>query len=73
MVARAAVFLAGFKCILNQNELKWKKKRERLSSKRFPRTHKPEQINFMLIKGSESFFIPVFNYQKHVPNLFFLF
>lgn len=47
------------------------KKKSRLPSKRFPRTHKPEQINFMLIKGSESFFIPVFNYQKPVPNLFF--
>lgn len=42
------------------------------TKRQFPITHKPEQINFTLIKGSESVSIPVFSYKRSFPNLCFL-
>lgn len=39
----------------DRDDLRWKKK-----TKQFPITHKPEQINYTLTKGSESVSIPFF-------------
>lgn len=46
---------------------------QKLPGGQFPATHKPEQIHFTLIKGSESIFIPIFNYKKYFAQLMFFF
>lgn len=72
MAATATDFLVGFQCSSGSKWAQMEKKKRRRRSRQFPSIHKPEQINFILNKGSESFFIPVFNYKTHFPNLFFL-
>lgn len=70
MAAKAPDVLVGCKCFSNQDEFKWNKPKKK--KRQFPITHKPEQINFTLVKGSESVSIPVFNYKRSFLNLCFL-